>query len=290
MRAMIRRASIALAALVFSACGSSDGGHAAAPAPSEPPVSSPSDEPAPRSPDEPAPRSPDELAPGASDPGRAIADAWGAILADYATEDGGFRYAALRDDREARAALDAVTQQIGASDPSRWSRDARLAFFLNAYNALTVKAVVDAWPIESVMRVDGFFDAATHEVAGEAMTLNHLENTIIRADEFAEPRIHFAVNCASAGCPWLRPTPYVAEALDDQLAEQAQGFVRRTTRVTDRRVELSAIFDWYAADFARVGGVRAFVASQLPEADAARVRDEARTISHVDYDWSVNAR
>ncbi|MCZ7681820.1 MAG: DUF547 domain-containing protein [Sandaracinaceae bacterium] len=97
---------------------------------------------------------------------------------------------------------------VGEADVASLSRDARLAFYLDAYNALVVKAVIDRWPIEGVMRVPGFFDRARYRVAGRDLTLNELENDVIRG--FAEPRVHFALNCASASCPRLGRTPYPA--------------------------------------------------------------------------------
>lgn len=266
-----------LLSLLLLACGSSETGHSASAADEAPDTEEPADE-------EPTPRE----APPASE-GMEVA-AWQALLSEYATEDGGFRYAALRESEEDRAALNGVAAQVASAEPDGWSRDARLAFYINAYNALTVKAVVDRWPIESVMRVEGFFDSVTHQVAGEEITLNHLENEIIRSDDFAEPRIHFAVNCASVGCPRLSRTAYTAANLEEQLTERAREFVRRTSRVSEDRVELSQIFEWFAADFERVGGVRAFVAAQLEGEDAATVRDEATTIAHFEYDWAVNAR
>lgn len=266
-----------LLALLLTACGSSETGHS---------TSTPEEAPAEETPAEEA--SPTER--GAPSAGAMDVARWQALLTDYVTDDGGFRYAALRASEEDRAALNEVASQIASTDPEGWPRDARLAFFLNAYNALTVKAVVDRWPIESVMRVEGFFDAVEHEVAGESMTLNHLENEIIRGEEFAEPRIHFAVNCASTGCPRLSPTAYTAENLEGQLVEQTRSFVRSTSRVSARRVELSQIFEWFASDFESAGGVRAFVAAQLEGEDAARVRDEGTAIAHFEYDWAVNAR
>lgn len=216
--------------------------------------------------------------------------AWGALLARYATDDGGFRYAALHASADDRAALDRLATSIAATDASTLSRDAQLAFYLDAYNALVVKSVVDRWPVESVMRVPGFFDRARHRVAGRELTLNQLENDVIRGARFAEPRVHFALNCASAACPALARTPYSVEGdLAARLEAQTRAFVRRTTRL-DRAAHtarLSQIFAWYERDFA---SVRAFVASYLDANDAAFLRDPATRVAHEPYDWALNAR
>jgi hypothetical protein len=215
---------------------------------------------------------------------------WATILRTYTTADGGFRYAALHAHAEHRALLDTYVHAIGTADPSRWTRDEQLAFYLDAYNALTVHAVIARWPLRSVMDVPGFFDRVEHRVAGRAMTLNHLENEVIRA-RFSEPRIHFAVNCASASCPPLHREPFTGQRdLDATLDRLTRAFVRRSTRVSDDTVRVSKLFEWFAGDFASRGGVRAFVASYLDDQAAARVRDEARTIAHSTYDWAVNAR
>ncbi len=172
-----------------------------------------------------------------------------------------------------------------------WTRDARLAFYLNAYNLLVVHAVVARDPIASVMAVEGFFDRARHRVAGAERTLNELENDVIRGG-FREPRIHFALNCASESCPPLARAPYAAATLDATLERQTRAFVRASTRL-DRaagRVVVSRLFEWYADDFGGPDGVRRFVAARLDPDDAAFVRDAAHPLAHAEYDWALNAR
>ena len=273
---MTYSSAVLAAVTTLAACGSSE-----PTTPSAEPSPAPST--APESESEPAPRT-------AVGPSMDVA-AWQALLDDFVTEDGGFRYAALRGDETRRAQLAEVVAAVGSADPSAYADDAKLAFYINAYNALTVSAVVERWPLESVMRIEGFFDRIEHRVAGESMTLNHLENEIIRA-RFEEPRIHFAVNCASAGCPPLSPTAFTPANLEAQLVAQTQAYVRRTSRI-DRdggRVELSQIFEWFAADFEPAGGVRTFVANHLEGDNATFVRHEGTALAHFEYDWAVNAR
>lgn len=218
------------------------------------------------------------------------ATGWATVLRTYVTADGGFRYSALRAHPEHLALLDAYAEAVGRADPSRWSRDEQLAFYLDAYNAITVRAVVTRWPIESVMDVPGFFDRIPHRVAGREMTLNHLENEILRA-RFGDPRVHFAINCASASCPPLHREPFSGRRdLDALLDRLARTFVRRTTSVSADRVRVSKLFEWFESDFARRGGVRAFVASYLDPVPAAEARDEGRALSYAPYDWATNAR
>ena len=213
---------------------------------------------------------------------------WQAVLSAYVTDDGGFRYAALQRNAEHRASLDRFVASIGRAHPDGWSRDARIAFYVNAYNALTVKAVIDRWPVDSVRRVPGFIDRARHRVAGRAMTLNELENDILR--RFGEPRIHFAINCASRSCPPLSRRAYTAANLERQLARQTRDFVRRTTRRRGDAVEVSRIFEWYGEDFGGESGVRRFVASRLDRSLAAAARDDDTPIRYARYDWAINGR
>lgn len=218
------------------------------------------------------------------------ADPWAHLLARYTTDDGGFRYQALVDTPEDRALLAAEVTRIGEASLDGLSRDARLSFLINAYNALTLAAVVELWPVASVLSENGFFDRHTHRVAGQQMTLNELENDHIRP--MGEPRIHFAVNCASAGCPPLARAPYEALRLESMLQSQTRAFVRGTTEV-DRvsgTVRVSQIFEWFATDFDAAGGVREFISTHLDAADAAFILSESTTLSFVPYDWALNGR
>lgn len=217
-------------------------------------------------------------------------DEWERLTTAYVTEDGGFRYAALHGHEADRASLGRIVQEIGDADPSAWERDQKLAFYINAYNALTVNAVIARWPLESVMNVEGFFDAIEHQVAGESRTLNGLEGDVIRGEEFSEPRIHFAVNCASTGCPPLSSRLFTAENLEEQLDTLTRAFLRATTRIEGRRAHMTKLFEWYAGDFGDAAGVRTFLARYLEGDDAQAITNSRTRLVYDDYDWAVNAR
>ena len=147
-------------------------------------------------------------------------------------------------------------------------------------------------PIESVMSVPGFFDTITHTVAGNPRTLNALENDLIRA-QFSEPRIHFAVNCASVGCPWLdrTPTPHVNRETPYTHLRCPLGFQPTSFDSPRRRVVVSQIFEWFAGDFQAAGGVRAFLVAHTDhEQTRVQVADERMRIAYTPYDWALNAR
>lgn len=215
--------------------------------------------------------------------------------------------------------LDAFLREMAQAEPSNaeWSDNDRIAFWINAYNAITLKVVIDHYPIRrsrilslfyphnSIRQIDGAWDEITHEVAGRALTLEAIEHEILRK-EFDEPRIHVALVCAAMGCPPLRAEPYAGERLDAQLDDQARRYLRsakgfRMSR-QGQRVYLSKIFDWFAKDFIpRYGtdrefrgldeadrAVMNFVSRRVSQDKQAYLRQGRYDIEYIDYDWSLN--
>lgn len=167
----------------------------------------------------------------------------------------------------------------------------RKAFYLNAYNILSINMVVEHWPLTSLKSLGSVINPVwAHDagiVAGEPVTLRYLENDVLRA--MGDPRVHMAINCASMSCPDLRTEPYVASRLDEQLDDQARRFLRQENKGVvwsedGKKLHLSSIFDWFEEDFEVVGGVEAFVQSYLPSAASAE-----RFVADIPYDWGVNA-
>jgi hypothetical protein len=225
--------------------------------------------------------------------------------------DGLVDYAALQRERAAldryAGQLDTVERQVVDS----WSRDQRLAFWINAYNALTLRTIVDHYPIRrgsligvafpanSIWQIPGAFKEARHRVAGQRLSLDDIEHRIIRPS-FAEPRIHVALVCAARSCPVLRAEPYVATRLDAQLTEQTRRFAadrNHGLRAAEgaRGVAVSSIFKWFGEDFAPLAagnekrGVLAFLAAHTDEpALVARLRDPPTPVAYLDYDWTLN--
>lgn len=163
----------------------------------------------------------------------------------------------------------------------------RLAFYINAYNILTIDLILDHWPVDSIKDIGGFFsgpwDIVVLENADGELTLDNIEHDIIRS--IPEPRIHFAVNCASLSCPDLRREAYRADTIDEQLADQTRSFLRQEGKgmtVDNGRVKVSRIFDWYEEDFDRAGGLKSFVQRVRPELAIERVRGT------LEYNWALN--
>jgi hypothetical protein len=213
---------------------------------------------------------------------------WDGLVRKY-VDGRAFRYGALRADSGDRANLERFVEAIAQAEPGDASPKAQLAFYINAYNALAVHSVLELWPVESVMKEDGFFNKRTHKVAGRELTLDELEHKVIRK-KFDEPRIHFAVNCASKGCPPLADRAYTADRLDRMLQTQTRAYLRRTTQVhSDKnRIAVSKLFKWFPEDFGGQSGIREFVARHLEDAKAKAVRDESNQLTYVPYDWSLN--
>ncbi len=212
----------------------------------------------------------------------------GEVLQAHVDDAGRIDYAALAADR---GRLDAYTATLAAespdSHPARFAhRDAELAYWINAYNALAITAVVDRPALRSVNdeRYDVFF-FTRYKLGGDVASLHHLENKVIRK-RYGDARIHFALNCQSVGCPRLPRTPFPADGLDAALDAATAEFVAdpRHVRVEGDTLMLSQIFQWYAQDFADAGGAEAYVRARRPELPPTT------SVAYLPYDWSLIAQ
>ncbi|MEW6364749.1 MAG: DUF547 domain-containing protein [Acidobacteriota bacterium] len=187
------------------------------------------------------------------------------------------------------------------ADYEKWSREQKLAFWINAYNASTLQLMLDHYPVHSIQSI-GMLPGAAFQTSfielpalrSEMMSLNDIEHEILRKT-FREPRIHFAIVCASRGCPRLRLEAYRAADLDRQLDDAARSFIRDIGRnrldQTTRTLYLSSIFKRSREDFeAAAGTIPAFVARYADPAVASAVHAGNINIEFLDYDWSLNGR
>jgi hypothetical protein len=203
-------------------------------------------------------------------------------------------YPALRAD----ARLDAYLATLARIDLREAAPATRLAYWINTYNAVTLKLMTESWPVVSILKLhDGKpWDRPlfTPHGADVALSLNQIEHEIVRR-EFAEPRIHFALVCAAVSCPPLRSEPYVAERLEEQLEDQTRSFLRdRRRNLYDRdahRLHLSALFDWYAVDFGGAAAVPAYVRTYLDSRDMRiwEAQGVAPAVEFMTYDWAPNS-
>ncbi len=218
-------------------------------------------------------------------------------------------YRALAGERDALRRVLSAFSALEQAQFARFSRDERLAFLINAYNAFTLELVLTRYPeIKSIKDVGSWFQSPWKKrfftLLGKETSLDDIEHGMIRAPgAYDEPRIHFAVVCASIGCPALRPEAIVAERLDAQLEDGARRFLSDRSRnrfdAASGRLLVSKIFDWYRADFERAGGRQGSLGGFLaryadrladPGPGLARVRSGAVEIDFLDYDWRLNDR
>ncbi len=190
-------------------------------------------------------------------------------------------------------------EQVTLSEYKQWSESQQIAFLINAYNALTIKLILSEYPeLKSIKDLGGFFSGPWKveffTLFGEKRHLDHIEHGLLRKN-FSEPRIHFALVCASIGCPALRAEAFVPEHLDFQLNDAMKSFLKDTDRnffnsKTDT-LEISSIFKWFKGDFVKVAGsVQAFIAPWITDDIylRLRLRNEELEISYLDYDWNLN--
>ncbi|HLU77039.1 MAG TPA: DUF547 domain-containing protein [Burkholderiales bacterium] len=189
---------------------------------------------------------------------------------------------------------------VPTSTYNDWTRAQQLAFLINAYNAYTVKLVLNHYPVNSLKDVVAPgadpWQREFFELLGRQRSLATLERDLIGA--FEEPRVHFALSCAAIGCPMLRNEAYVAERLDEQLEDQVRRFMSDATRnrydAQSNTARVSRIFEWHAKDFARsAGSVQAYIARYAEALTGAPDRGETLAakpfrIDYLPYDWHLN--
>lgn len=226
-------------------------------------------------------------------------EAWTRWLGKYAKVQGPVTLVGYKAARAEKSSLDAYTASLAAVSKAQYesfSQPQRLAFLINAYNAFTVKLLLDNEPVSSIKDLGGLFSSPWKKkffkLFGEEYSLDQIEHETIRK-QFAEPRIHMALVCASKGCPQLRGEAFVSEKLETQLEEQVRSFLsdRERNRWDPKtgKLYVSKIFDWYGEDFLKKdGSVGAFLAPRMGSTPQEQESIRKAKISFLDYDWSLN--
>lgn len=224
--------------------------------------------------------------------------AWQQILdryldAKHASGVNRFDYAAVTADD--KTALDSYIRQLQSIDPRRLRRDEQQAYWINLYNAHTVQVVLAAYPVKSILKVDGGifsrgpWNKKRLNIAGQAVSLNDIEHRILRPI-WKDPRIHFAVNCASIGCPNLLASVFTAANAEGLLTQAAQEYLShsRGLNFNGNTLRLSKIFDWYRLDFAMSErDLLKALLPYLPVETAKKLKGFNGDIEY-HYDWSLN--
>ena len=194
------------------------------------------------------------------------------------------------------ATLDRYLEALAQIDPQTLSRDQSFAFYVNAYNAWTIKLVLSRYPdLESIKDLGSLLRSPWKKkfvrIDGQVLTLDNIEHDILRP-EFKDARVHFAVNCASVGCPPLLNEPYTGDRLDDQLNGVARAFINdpRRNRLEGDVLYVSKIFKWFAEDFNH--DIPAFFQEHAlePLKTELQARGSDIRIEYLDYDWSLNGK
>ena len=228
--------------------------------------------------------------------------AWNNVLRTHVRA-GLVHYAAIkRSPQGLRAAIQAL-EAVTAREYDQWSRSQKMAFWINAYNIGAIRLVVTHYPIKrafgvaalrypanSIQQIPDVWKRPVMRLLGRPVSLDFIENAVLRK-EFGDPRAHFAIVCASLGCPVIRKEAYQPDRLEEQLRQQIAVFVRTPSkfRYDGQRdvLFLSPIFKWFKEDFDKKGGAVAFLKTVAPAGTVAGLSDKTR-IEWQAYDWRLN--
>lgn len=216
---------------------------------------------------------------------------WNSLLQKHVDDKGFVGYKGIINDK---AKFQEYLDLLSNTPPSdKWSKKQKMAYWINAYNAFTVKLIIDNYPVKSIKDIGSSIQIPFvntpwqykfFKIGGEEMKLDQIEHKILRK-EFDDPRIHFAIVCASYSCPRLLNQAYTADKLDDQLNKQAKYFLANKTKneITADKLKLSKYFTWYKGDFTKNSSLIEYLNKYAP----VHINKDA-DIEYKDYNWSLN--
>jgi hypothetical protein len=210
-------------------------------------------------------------------------DLWDAILKANVTPGGVVDYKGIAENKDFKKAIELLASE---APTDKWEKNAAKAHWINLYNAFTVKLIVDNMPIASIKDIDEPWKKPFIANGDATYSLDQIEHEILRKN-FTDPRIHFALNCASFSCPVLHNAAFRADGLDEKLTLLTQNFLNDINRnqISGPLANVSQIFEWYATDFDAEGGVRAFIAKYR-----GREIPESVKLKYIPYDWKLNGK
>ena len=210
------------------------------------------------------------------------------LLQKNVTEDGIVDYKSLK---ENEAKLDSYITYLEKTSPEKsWSENKQKAFWINAYNAYTVKLILENYPLKSIMNIKkkgkDAWNIPFAKVGNRTYTLNHIEHEILRKN-FNDPRIHVGVNCASGSCPQLGNFAFTEQNYETKTNKLMKKFINDTSRnkISKKKVQISSIFDWFKGDFTKNGSVIDY----LNKYSDIKISSKAK-ISYLKYDWTLNGK
>ena len=210
-------------------------------------------------------------------------DLWEVLLKKNVTSKGVVNYKAFKKDSE--KFNDFLRELSRTKITSAWTKQDKMAFWINVYNAFTVKLITNNYPIHSIKQIEDPWKEKFFAIDGKLMNLHQVEHEILRG--FGDPRIHFAINCASASCPRLIQVPYTASNLERLLERQTKEFINDPfyNTITGYTVNVSKIFDWYKKDFKQDAGT---VVNFINKYSNTNIKDQVEK-GYKAYDWSINS-
>ncbi|GAA4275592.1 DUF547 domain-containing protein [Aquimarina mytili] len=206
---------------------------------------------------------------------------WNTLLAKYVSQDGSVNYAGFKKDRALFTSYLKILEQNMPDQTA--SKNDKLAYWMNVYNAFTVKLIIDNYPIKSIKDIKDPWDLRFFKLGTKWYTLNDVEHRILRKME--DPRIHFGINCASISCPPLLNKAFTANTVDQELEKLTIAFINDSKRntITSEKIEISKIFSWFAKDFKKEGSLIDFLNSYSNIKINKNAKKNFKT-----YDWNLN--
>lgn len=209
-------------------------------------------------------------------------DIWNTLLGMYVSADGVVDYKSFK---RSEARLSVYLDMLSKDAPqASWSREKKMAYWINLYNASTVALILKNYPLKSITDLGKPWDQAFIKVGSKTYTLNQVEHEILRP-QFQDARIHFAVNCAAISCPALLNEAYSADKLNQQLDTQTRKFINNNKHNSVSSSEVSELFKWYKEDFTKKGSVIDFLNQY-----AATPYKKGKTLGYKTYDWGLNEK
>ena len=206
---------------------------------------------------------------------------WGNLLKKYVDDEGNVDYAGIKKNTND---LDNYLNLLGQNPPTdNWTKHEKLAYYINLYNAATVKLIVDHYPIKSIKDIPNRWKKKWITVGEETTSLNDIEHEVLR--KMNEPRVHFAINCASYSCPKLLNVAFTPQSMERLLSKTAVDFINDKTRnrFGNGTAQLSKIFKWYKSDFTEKGKLLDYINQHLENPVGKNAK-----VEYLDYDWSLN--
>lgn len=205
-----------------------------------------------------------------------------AFLGKYVTEKGNVNYDKIKTNK---AELDAIIKQFEAKQPTdKWTKNEKLAYYINAYNVFTLKVVIDNYPTKSIKDIDNAWDKKIVTSGKTKISLSDVEHKILR--KMNEPRIHFAINCASFSCPNLLNEAYLPETLNKQLEAVTKAFINDKTKnvLAVNEIKISEIFNWFGGDFKTK---KTTLIDFINKYSNTKIDKKAK-VKFLDYNWNLN--